>query len=46
MKVFYAITRLVLKTKKDTAKDGGGSKDTIKVNKSSGAKGGKKKGCC
>ena len=33
--VFCAITRLVLNTKKESAKDGG-TKDTIKVNKSSG----------
>ena len=41
--VFYAITRLVLQTKKDSAKDGGGSRDTIKVNKPAKKK---QKGCC
>ena len=44
VQVFYAITRLVLNTKKESAKDGG-TKDTIKVNKSSGKKQ-KKGGCC
>lgn len=46
LQVFYAITRLVLKTKKESAKEGGGvrDRDTIKVNKSAKSK--KKSGCC
>ena len=43
LQVFYAITRLVLQTKKETAKDSGTREGTIKVGKSSG---GKKKKCC
>ena len=31
--LFYSITRLVLKTKRESTKDGGSSRDTIKVNK-------------
>jgi Ras-related protein Rab-35 len=42
--VFYAITRLVLKTKRETTKEGGASRDTIRVNKSTNKD--KKKGCC
>ena len=42
VQVFYAITRLVLQTKKETAKDGG-SKDTIRVSKGASTK---KKKCC
>lgn len=41
--VFYAITRLVLQTKKETAKDSG--KDTFRVGKPPGSSG-KKSKCC
>ena len=43
LQVFYAITRLVLQTKKETAKDSGTREGTIRVGKNSGSK---KKKCC
>ena len=41
--VFYAITRLVLQTKKETAKDSGTREGTIRVGRNSGSR---KKKCC
>ena len=43
--VFYATTKLVLQTKKESAKESGGRSDTFKVGKSSGGSG-KKTKCC
>ena len=43
LQVFYAITRLVLQTKKETSKESGTREGTIRVGKGSG---GKKKKCC
>ena len=43
--VFYAITKLVLQTKKESAKEAGGKGDTFKVGKNVGGSG-KKSKCC
>ena len=44
--VFYAITKLVLQTKKDSAKDAGGKADTFRVGGRGGSSGSKKGGKC